>query len=540
MKKTYFLALAVVIAVFFINVCFIGSGVSYAQSAPDAPSLESLMRRGELALEGGEWSRADEFFERVLDINPEHAPAYLGKLFAELKIKSEADLANHDKPVDDMLNYQRFIRFADERYRAKVAEYNQAIRARSQERERQLKEERDRQLNAERERERQFIAELERQGARRVGSFIQFGGYKWRVLDVQGDKALIITENVVERRPYDVKYINMTWETCDLRRYLNSEFNAKFSKEEQSRIVETRIVNPNTPNGMFGGNDTNDKIFLLSIEEAKKYFGSNSARIAKDASGRASEWWLRSISGPPGITANIKNDGRVNVSGEDGVFGAGVGVRPALWLNVGQPKAVRQPDSTIKFGGYNWRVLEKQGNRALIITEDIIELRPYNVGRKDVTWETCTLRKYLNGEFLSKFSKEEQARIIETRISNPDNLWYDTKGGNDTTDKIFLLSLEEVDRYFGNSGDYLNKRRKDWDVNNNKWIPANGGIVFSNANDSDRITKFENKALWWWLRSPGNVSSNAAYVGRVGYVYVYGYSVNSGAFGLRPALLLNL
>jgi len=70
----------------------------------------------------------------------------------------------------------------------------------------------------------------------------------------------------------------------------------------------------------------------------------------------------------------------------------------------------------IQFGGHDWRVLDVQNNRALIITENIIERRPYNVELDDVTWETSTLRRYLNGEFLQKFSREDQARIAETRI----------------------------------------------------------------------------------------------------------------------------
>jgi len=116
--------------------------------------------------------------------------------------------------------------------------------------------------------------------------------------------------------------------------------------------------------------------------------------------------------------------------------------------------------SIIPFGNYKWRVLDVQDGNALIITEDVIEERPYNEENEGVTWRTCDLRKYLNNEFLRKFTKEQQGRIVEKKIPNPDNLWYGTKGGRDTRDKVFLLSLEEVDKYFGNSGDYLNKRRK--------------------------------------------------------------------------------
>jgi len=196
----------------------------------------------------------------------------------------------------------------------------------------------------------------------------------------------------------------------------------------------------------------------------------------------------------------------------------------------------------IPFGEWNWRVLDVQDGKALIITENLIEPRPYNVELTEVTWEKCTLREYLNGEFLQKFTAEEQRRIAETRVSNPYNLWYGTNGGNDTNDKVFLLSLEEVDKYFGDSGDYQNKRRMRYEGQypNGKWVAADDGPAFSNANDSDRIAKYNDAASWWWLRSPGFSSSYAAFVLYDGNVHVYGISVNFDYGGVRPALWLNL
>ena len=196
----------------------------------------------------------------------------------------------------------------------------------------------------------------------------------------------------------------------------------------------------------------------------------------------------------------------------------------------------------IQFGGLDWRLLDVQGNRALIITENIVELLPYNAEPKSVTWETCTLREYLNGEFCSKFSKEEQERIIETRISNTDNLWYETNGGAETTDKVFLLSLEEVDKYFGETGDYMNKIRKAYAGNhpNGEWVPIDDGYAFINANDSDRIAKFNNEAWLWWLRSPGNTNDYAASVLLYGEVHVSGLGVGYANGGVRPALFINL
>jgi formylglycine-generating enzyme required for sulfatase activity len=105
-------------------------GTSAAGTGVAAPGVDSLMKRGWLFLEDSDWKQADEYFDRVLDIDPEYALAYTGKLCAGLRIKSEADLVNHTEPLDDIPHYQKALRFADVGYNAKVAGYNQAIKDR--------------------------------------------------------------------------------------------------------------------------------------------------------------------------------------------------------------------------------------------------------------------------------------------------------------------------------------------------------------------------------------------------------------------------
>jgi len=207
----------------------------------------------------------------------------------------------------------------------------------------------------------------------------------------------------------------------------------------------------------------------------------------------------------------------------------------------------------IQFGNYDWRILDVQYDKALILAEDIIEKRAYDSsspdfdldempddkyeGMKKVTWEICTLRKYLNGEFLKNFTKEEQQRIEETPLINNDNLWYESKGGEKTIDKIFLLSLEEADKYFYGSGDYTNKKRKDFD--DDKIFDSENGPCFSRINDLKEMKK-DGKAFWW-LRSPGYENNYAAYV--IGDCYIFavlGYFASFSYGGVRPALWLTL
>jgi len=196
----------------------------------------------------------------------------------------------------------------------------------------------------------------------------------------------------------------------------------------------------------------------------------------------------------------------------------------------------------IDFGGYSWRILEVKDGAALLLCEDIPDANIYHLYPGDVTWETSFLRECLNGIFLKEFSAQDQARIVATTIKNPANLWYGTPGGADTTDKIFLLSLEEVDKYFGDSGDYLRMKRKSFDSNGNA-IENPNGWVFSNSHDRERVAVVGYAETWWWLRSPGASGGSAATVNVAGSVNVSGRDVDTfhpEMGGVRPALWLIL
>ena len=182
----------------------------------------------------------------------------------------------------------------------------------------------------------------------------------------------------------------------------------------------------------------------------------------------------------------------------------------------------------VSLGGYDWRVLGVQDNRALLLSDKIIETKAYQNGGGDITWEKCSLREYLNGEFYNKLPDDFKALIAETRLTNDNNQWYGTSGGAATTDKIFLLSIEEAIRYFGDSGQLKNR-------------PNSNVFSIDDQYNSARIAKDANGAAsWWWLRSPGFSSVSAASVNGHGIVDIRGYGVAGSGGGLRPALWMNL
>ena len=185
------------------------------------------------------------------------------------------------------------------------------------------------------------------------------------------------------------------------------------------------------------------------------------------------------------------------------------------------------------FGLYQWRVLDVDiaNNRALLLSENIIEKRAYNKKPQDTTWEDCTLHKCLIDTFYKSFFGEDKGRIALTHNDNPDNAWgqtlgrsFNTPGGDPTDDRIFLLSLAEIFKYF--PGIKLDKN-EDGDV---RWSEKNKQLV----------AKYNGIESWWWLRSPGHAPSTAAYVDSDGTVYLIGSTVNNDRGGVRPALWLNL
>jgi hypothetical protein len=205
----------------------------------------------------------------------------------------------------------------------------------------------------------------------------------------------------------------------------------------------------------------------------------------------------------------------------------------------------------IKFGGYDWRVLDVQDGKALLITENIIRHRDYNYNKFDtVTWADCELRQYLNGEFCNSFNEEDRARIIRVTNQNPDNPWYGTDGGDDTQDYIFPLSIEEVVKYFGDSGQLNNRPigddRYEWLAETPLWYIHDEYDDNRKASYVDGVENYGNEFGAWWLRTPGwngTLPAGTAFVGYVGGIQVDGnFSGDALAYvgGVRPALWINL
>ena len=191
-----------------------------------------------------------------------------------------------------------------------------------------------------------------------------------------------------------------------------------------------------------------------------------------------------------------------------------------------------QPGKIVQFGRYpqttegnddtmiEWQVLDRDGRNALLISRYGLDVQPYTWPSAQITWEQCTLRIWLNDTFANRaFSQEEQQAILMTTVVNgSDEGYWKTDGGNDTQDKIFLLSYRQAEQYF------------DVTIDNDENMK-------SRMQPTDYALAHGAGKLGWWLRSQGPEQDTAARVYSVGAL---DYDFTGFEECVRPALWVNI
>lgn len=190
---------------------------------------------------------------------------------------------------------------------------------------------------------------------------------------------------------------------------------------------------------------------------------------------------------------------------------------------IGKEKYHRAKKSYFKYEPIKWRVIKCENGEALLLSDIVLDKQKYNKRLKKVTWEKSTLRKWLNKKFMNRaFSSSEQEAIRTTKVINEDNYYYKTDGGNDTLDKIYLLSLSETDE------EKETEEAKEYGFTDSYGMT----IKYSNYADLDDYQ-------YWWLRTPGEKNISAAAVDMFGKAYGGG-GESDMELGIRPVLHLNL
>ena len=166
-----------------------------------------------------------------------------------------------------------------------------------------------------------------------------------------------------------------------------------------------------------------------------------------------------------------------------------------------------------------WIILGYTDNNMYVISENILDVKPYDTMNRDVTWDNCSLRIWLNGAFMrTAFSMAEQSIIATTTLENEDNPVWGSSGGTSTNDKVFFLSINAAETNFVDD-----ESRK---AECTPYALARGAEV---VNDSYTIGS-------WWLRSSGQNRITAAYINNRGHIQKEGWHKDHDGTGVRPVI----
>ena len=497
-----------------------------------------LLKRAFMFLEDGDWNSASEYCEKVLDIDPENAQAYFGKLLSELRVRKQEALKDQAEPFDHINNYQKTIRFADDKLKTALAGYIEHINTRNE--------------NAR-------LDSIYTRAKNAMSAANTESAYK---------EAAHLFESISEYQD-SATLAQSCYEKAEIARKdaILSEGKSKMSGEVIS-IYEVAIK---LFESISGWKDADEKIYACQkkIEEIKakaeadRLEKERKAEIARKEAERIAKRNKKiAIITTPIVCAiiafiivlntvlipNIKYNNAIALMDAGNTIEA----YEALIALDGYKDSAEKANSIydkykveklklakvgdyVFFGAYEqdnntengkedieWLVLEVKDGKALVISKYALDCKHYNTSYTDVTWETCTLRKWLNNDFLgAAFSADEKAMIPTVTVSADKNPDYSTNPGNTTQDQVFLLSIPEANKYF-NSDSARQCEPTDYAV-------ANGAYV-----DSD------NGNCWWWLRSPGYGQDDAADVDCDGDVYEGGYFVYFDDIAVRPALWIDL
>ena len=515
-----------------------------ANNAATTPLLERVF----LFLEDGKWQDANIYCEKVLDIDPKNAEAYLGKLMVELQVRNRKQLADCAEPFDDRDNYSKVLRFGDEALEKEMRGYITHINERNENT--RLTGIYNSAKNA------MSAANTESAFKTAADTFATIPGFK--DADTLAEQCLEKAEICRKDAVYSTAKSKMIGEKVA-------------SYEEAIKVFQT----------ISGWKDSDEQIYacqkkieeIKAKEEADRLEAERKAEERRIAAEKAAKKRKKAFAiGTPIVAAciaflivlttviipNSKYNAAValmnNKKYDEAItaFEAMDGYKDSenqlencyigkygeeKWNKI---KNIKVGD-TYTFGAYEqdnstsngkeaieWTVLDKDGMSLLLISKQALDCQQYNTSYTDVTWESCSLRKWMNGTFLNKaFNAEEQAQIQNTTVSADKNPEYNTNPGNATTDKVFLLSINEVEKYFNSD-----EARKCAPT---AYAKAQG------AHTSDSYKTASGAATcWWWLRSPGFNQNYAADVSTGGSVYYGGDRVHSEYGAVRPALWINL
>lgn len=521
-----------------------------------ATAITPLLKRVFLFLEDRDWASADEYCEKVLDMDPENGQAYLGKLMAELHVSHQEDLANCDKSFKNCNHYQKILRFADPQLKETVEGYLSQILERKENARRKkiYQKANDREKQASKESEYREIAQM----------FQDISGYA--DADTRAQQCLAKAEQAYKEERYQEgceimeeyhAYITKNGYSCydqqplmmiedaikifieipdwkdvsEKKLYCENEIEEIKRKQEEDRaererwkrmrelaaqkqkrnrkirrIVLTALVVAALAGTIF--------YYKVAVPE-EKYQQAMKAMEEEDYWEAC--WLLEEIkdykdSAEKFKIADQKEEARMNVERYKMILSAKIGDSVSFGRY--------EQDNNLDNGkeGIEWRVLDKKKDKVLLISQYCLDKQPYHTKDKAVEWKKSSIRKWLNETFFKEaFSEEQQNKILSVKVQNPRDRKFGTKKEESTRDQIFLLSVKEAEKYFDQPKDRMTD-----------------GTIYLDINyvGDDTIDQ-------WLLRTVRKNKKQAACVFENGNIDYSGV-LTTESYGIRPALWVDL
>ena len=360
-----------------------------------------------------------------------------------------------------------------------------------------------------------------------------YDGNEWKLTLLDNSRNFVVTEEAASGKPGDTITLNYTGATTGTNEYISVIIADENGAQYYGRVAqpggESGTATLSIPADLAPGSYTLNVFSEQYNGDYKTDYASAFAEVALTVEEAAA----------PGI------DTGKAIQLVDSGTAANIGGGQADNIYFGTYQQSSDGNSGYNIDPIKWRVLENADGQLFLLSDQNLDVFQYHTDRESVTWEKSTMRSWLNGYSASHntggssgtdytgdnfigtaFSAKEQAAIAETEVVNDDNPTHGTEGGNNTTDKIFLLSIAEANNgsYFANDSSRI--------ATNTAYV-AGGGKIGGYVNGVG-------KADYWWLRSPGKYDDLAADVTHKGGVFSYGLNVYGENLAVRPAFNLDL
>ena len=440
-------------------------------------AVEPLLKRAFMFLEDGNWQEADAYCEKVLDQDPENAQAYLGKLMAELHIATKEELPNCATELTQNGNYQKALRFADDALHMMLTESNEQICRRNAKAvyDRAVEIAKNATSMAEFQNAANMFASIEQfEDAAEKREECQQSAEKCRLAIVEADKD----------RTYNVAMEHMRW-----NRYA----------EALRRLEE-----------IAGWKDADELAGVCREKiEVQKKAQKKIAKYAKIVVPAVAVLVIAIL-----VISNLVRNSTFLKEKKEDFSAAQVGQR--IEFGTYEQDSIWDDKTTREKDPIRWIVLEKQDDRILVVSSLILDIHSYDESYSDVvTWEKCSLRRWLNNTFINNaFNATERKLILEAEVPADKYPDCDTDPGNATTDHIFLLSASEYLKYFTYDG------------------------ISRFSDYADTMCEDRGGYQTWWLRTPGEDGQAEVFCDD-GRMFV-GYGYYDPDAGVRPAMWISI